>query len=80
MNPRHALTLAVVLALTACGDPGTDTPPGSTTTVLPTTTSTPEDLNCGDPGTHPNMDVPPGDPHGLDTDDDGTGCETITPG
>ena len=69
MNPRHALTLAVALALTACGDHTTDTP---------STTTTP--INCGDPGTHPGMDTPPGDPHGLDTDEDGVACETITPG
>jgi hypothetical protein len=34
-----------------------------------------DDLNCGDPGTYHNMPVPPGDPDGLDSDDDGIGCE-----
>jgi hypothetical protein len=33
------------------------------------------DLDCGDPGTSHNMRVGPGDPHGLDADDDGIGCE-----
>jgi hypothetical protein len=33
------------------------------------------DLDCGDPGTSPNMAVEAGDPHGLDADDDGIGCE-----
>jgi hypothetical protein len=34
------------------------------------------DLDCGDPGTSPNMPVDPNnDPHGLDDDDDGVGCE-----
>jgi len=36
------------------------------------------DLNCGDPGTSHNMTVPPDDPHGLDTDNDGIGCEDPT--
>jgi hypothetical protein len=34
-----------------------------------------DDLNCGDPGTSLNMPVPPDDPHGLDADGDGIGCE-----
>jgi LPXTG-motif cell wall-anchored protein len=34
-----------------------------------------DDLNCGDPGTSPNMSVPPGDPDGLDADGDGIGCD-----
>lgn len=34
-----------------------------------------EDLDCGDPGTYPDMPVEPGDPHDLDADDDGIGCE-----
>ena len=34
-----------------------------------------QDLDCGDPGTSPNMSVEPGDPHGLDRDGDGIGCE-----
>jgi hypothetical protein len=33
------------------------------------------DLDCGDPGTSHNMPVPPDDPHGLDANDDGIGCE-----
>jgi hypothetical protein len=33
------------------------------------------DLDCGDPGTFHNMPVEPGDPHGLDADGDGIGCE-----
>jgi hypothetical protein len=34
------------------------------------------DLDCGDPGTSPNMPVDPNnDPHRLDDDDDGIGCE-----
>jgi hypothetical protein len=38
-------------------------------------TGTPDTLNCGDEGTSPNMVVEPGDPHNLDTDGDGIGCE-----
>lgn len=39
------------------------------------------DLDCGDPGTSPNMPVDPGDPHRLDDDGDGIGCEeTGAPG
>ena len=34
-----------------------------------------EDLDCGDPGTSPNMSVGPDDPNGLDRDHDGVGCE-----
>ena len=35
-----------------------------------------DDLNCGDPGTWHNMPVPVGnDPHQLDSNDDGIGCE-----
>lgn len=34
-----------------------------------------QDLNCGDPGTSHNMPVGPDDPHGLDDDNDGIGCE-----
>jgi LPXTG-motif cell wall-anchored protein len=34
-----------------------------------------DDLDCGDPGTTPNMSVPADDPHDLDDDDDGIGCE-----
>lgn len=33
------------------------------------------DIDCGDPGTSHNMPVGPDDPHGLDADDDGVGCE-----
>lgn len=34
------------------------------------------DLDCGDPGTFHNMPIEPGnDPHGLDADGDGIGCE-----
>lgn len=33
------------------------------------------DLDCGDPGTSPNMSVPADDPHGLDRDGNGIGCE-----
>lgn len=33
------------------------------------------DLDCGDPGTSHNMPVPPDDPHDLDDDGDGIGCE-----
>jgi hypothetical protein len=33
------------------------------------------DLDCGDPGTSPNMAVGADDPNGLDADDDGIGCE-----
>jgi hypothetical protein len=34
------------------------------------------DLDCGDPGTFHNMPVEIGnDPHGLDADGDGIGCE-----
>jgi hypothetical protein len=34
------------------------------------------DLDCGDPGTSHNMPVEIGnDPHGLDDDQDGIGCE-----
>ncbi len=37
------------------------------------------DLNCGDPGTFPNMPIEIGnDPHGLDADQDGIGCEDPT--
>jgi hypothetical protein len=33
-------------------------------------------LNCGDPGTSPNMPIDPAnDPNNLDHDDDGIGCE-----
>ena len=39
------------------------------------TPATPADLDCGDPGTTANMPVPADDPHGLDADDDGIGCE-----
>jgi hypothetical protein len=38
------------------------------------------DLNCGDPGTFPNMPVEPGDPHGLDRDGNGIGCEDDSAG
>ena len=34
------------------------------------------DLDCGDPGAGPDVTVADGDPHGLDTDGDGIGCET----
>lgn len=34
-----------------------------------------DDLNCGDPGTYLNMPVGPDDPHNLDSNDDGIGCE-----
>lgn len=35
-----------------------------------------DDLNCGDPGTSHNMPIDPNnDPHNLDGDDDGVGCE-----
>ena len=35
-----------------------------------------DDLNCGDPGTFHNMPIEIGnDPHGLDADNDGMGCE-----
>ena len=34
------------------------------------------ELDCGDTGTSPNMTVPEDDPHDLDTDGDGIGCET----
>jgi hypothetical protein len=33
------------------------------------------DLDCGDPGTSPNMTVGAEDPNGLDADNDGIGCE-----
>jgi hypothetical protein len=33
------------------------------------------DLDCGDPGTSPNMPVAGDDEHNLDADDDGIGCE-----
>ena len=33
------------------------------------------DLDCGDPGTSPNMPVGPDDPNDLDRDGDGIGCE-----
>jgi len=33
------------------------------------------DLDCGDPGTFHNMPVGPDDPHRLDSNGDGIGCE-----
>lgn len=34
------------------------------------------DVDCGDPGTSPNMPIDPNnDPNGLDADHDGIGCE-----
>lgn len=37
------------------------------------------DLDCGDPGTFHNMPIEIGnDPHGLDADHDGIGCEDPT--
>ena len=38
--------------------------------------STGGDLDCGSPGGGMNVPVQPGDPHGLDADGDGIGCET----
>lgn len=34
-----------------------------------------DELNCGDPGTSHNMPVGPDDPHGLDGNNNGIGCE-----
>jgi hypothetical protein len=43
---------------------------------LPASAQEGGDLDCGDPGTSHNMPVDPAnDPHGLDADDDGIGCE-----
>jgi hypothetical protein len=60
----------------------TTTAPTATTHTLPPdapaptpTPATPADLDCGDPGTSPGMPVPADDPHDLDADDDGIGCE-----
>ena len=46
------------------------------TLLLGTSPAGATDLDCGDPGTFHNMPVPVGnDPHGLDSNGDGIGCE-----
>lgn len=56
----------------------------TTTAPLPPTTVRHQfvDLDCGDEGTFHNMPVTPDDPHGLDADGDGLGCEdaSVFPG
>lgn len=39
----------------------------------------PPDVNCGDPGVGTNIEITGDDPHGLDADNDGIGCNEKTP-
>lgn len=48
----------------------------SLATAMSSTGAQEGDLDCGDPGTHHNMPVPiDDDPHDLDRNNDGVGCE-----
>lgn len=48
--------------------------------IVPAAAQEGGDLDCGDPGTSHNMPIDPADdPHGLDADGDGIGCEDPAP-
>lgn len=59
------------------GNPGPAPEPAAEPAPAPAPEAAPvqADLDCGDPGTSHDMPVGPDDPHGLDADDDGIGCE-----
>lgn len=81
-------TIPVPTTAESTSTTATTSAPTTTTTTAPAPVPAPHqanefvDLDCGDPGTFHNIPVTPDDPHGLDSDGDGLGCEdaSVFPG